>query len=382
LLRALRSKSRIVFADQPSPVETIASKSGHLVVCEEGNELSQVIAANYAFALGAGMHLIPEVKKEKAEALLEDLYSVYDQRETSQTDAMDLIKQRLRDFCGLLPVPDGGSITFVTGDLPFGFGFPEVPSTHLFKYPDLGIAVVNGLAAEQPTASGLSVAVMVDPEATEASEIDAAVRLLPPRGTFVRGYRGPAANVTSVTEMMELFPYDLLLIATHCGDVPGYRWTYEFLDSEGIERTLVVDIALGVGHTDDDNLLSVTQYMRFVSLDGVDWRDHERKKQLYVGTAMWDFHDRLGSEDDELQPVKKETVPRVLGSAALKMFDNNLIVLPRSLAGEGTPIIINNACVSWHELSARLTFSNARACRDPNPGKRSRGSGRNHGGIG
>ena len=47
--------------------------------------------------------------------------------------------------------------------------------------------------------------------------------------------------------MMELFPHDLLLIATHCGDVRGYRWMYEFKDSEGYDRELVVDIALGAG---------------------------------------------------------------------------------------------------------------------------------------
>jgi hypothetical protein len=35
--------------------------------------------------------------------------------------------------------------------------------------------------------------------------------------------------------------------------------------------------------------------------------------------------------------------------------------MPRALAAEGSPIIINNACVSWHELAGRFLFSNARA---------------------
>jgi hypothetical protein len=43
------------------------------------------------------------------------------------------------------------------------------------------------------------------------------------------------------------------------------------------------------------------------------------------------------------------------------MYDQNLIVLPRPLADEGTPIIINNACASWHRLAGDFTFSNARA---------------------
>ena len=69
--------------------------------------------------------------------------------------------------------------------------------------------------------------------------------------------------------MIKLFPYDLLLIATHCGDPSGCRWTYEYEDTEGIQRTLVVDVAVGVGRTSDDDMLDVLQFTRFVSLDGI-----------------------------------------------------------------------------------------------------------------
>lgn len=45
----------------------------------------------------------------------------------------------------------------------------------------------------------------------------------------------------------------------------------------------------------------------------------------------------------------------------MAMHDNNYIAMPRALAEHGSPIIINNACVSWHELAARFTFGGARA---------------------
>jgi hypothetical protein len=43
------------------------------------------------------------------------------------------------------------------------------------------------------------------------------------------------------------------------------------------------------------------------------------------------------------------------------MCDHNYISTPRSLAAEATPIIINNACSSWHTLAETYTFNNARA---------------------
>lgn len=360
LLKALRARTSIEFSDNASPVENVSPKSDHLVVCEEGEELSEVIAANYAYALRAGLCLIPEVDKGRSEAILERFYSLYDERYVSQTEALERLRDQLLNLCGDLDIPPAGSVTFITGRLPYGFAFPGTPSTHLFKYPDLGLSVVNGLAAEQPRTKGVNVAVLVDPETTDAPEIAAATKLLPERRIFVRGYRGAGANVTDVSQMVELFPYDLLLIATHCGDAPGYRWTYEFKDSEGLDRTVVIDLAIGVGHADSDDKVHVTQFIYIRSLDGVDWSDEEKKKSLYIGTAMKDFFERI-REKPELEPVFKENIPRVLSSAALKMFDDNFIALPRSLAGESTPIVINNACASWHRLAETFTFGNARA---------------------
>src|SRR5262245_6867140 len=57
--------------------------------------------------------------------------------------------------------------------------------------------------------------------------------------------------------MLEHFPFDLLIIATHCGDSSSYRWIYQFTDSEGRPRTCVVDIAIGVARTDDPDMLRV-----------------------------------------------------------------------------------------------------------------------------
>ena len=43
------------------------------------------------------------------------------------------------------------------------------------------------------------------------------------------------------------------------------------------------------------------------------------------------------------------------------MADHNYLPLPKAIACAGTPIIINNACASWDELSGTFMFGNARA---------------------
>jgi hypothetical protein len=359
LLQALYERRMIEFGDHASPTDSIKPRSDHLVVCEAGETLSEVIAANYAYSMGAGLHLIAETDEAECKELLESYYGIYEPG-VDQEAVRNRLQKQLRGLCGDFDIPHGGSLTFVTKRLPFGVAFPEVPSTHLFVYPDLGISIVNGFAAEQRGTRGANVAVLVDPGKVRAPEMEAAARLLPARGIFVRGYSGDGATVRNITEMVDHFPYDLLIFATHCGDADGWRWTYEFKDSEGIDRTLVVDIAIGIANTDDPEMFQVMQYVRFVSLDGVNWNDPVAKEDLYVGTAITDYVNRE-REHPDWEPVHKEAIPRVIGSAAMAMADHHYIAIPRSLACEGSPIIVNNACVSWHDLAARFMFTNARA---------------------
>lgn len=358
LLTALYSGQLIEFADQESPRGAVPSKSGHLVICEAHEPLSEIIAANYAYALNAGLHIFDGADEVEGKALLEAFYSI-DAPGVNAAAERARLSKRMRELVGAVDLPANGSLTFIVRQLPIGVAFPELPGTHLFTYPDLGRAIVNGLAAEQPGTRGTNIAVLVNPQKVAAPEIEAAAKLLPERKIFVRGYEGRGANVRAVSEMVDLFPYDLLLFATHCGDASGFRWTYEYRDSEGIDRKLVVDVAIGVGHTDDEDILRVMQYYRFHSLDGIDWNDPVAKADLYVGSAIRDWSDQV--RDKEFKPVHSEPLDRVLGSAVLAMADNNYLPMPRALACEGSPIIFNNACVSWHELASRFLFTDARA---------------------
>ncbi|MCQ8895240.1 hypothetical protein NQT62_02155 [Limnobacter humi] len=357
LLTALRQQRSIHFVEKPSPSIPISSPSGHWVFCETGDDHAQVVAANYAHSLDAGLCLIPKIDKRQAEALLESFYSLYELHEPV-AEALERLRHRLRELTGPLPSAGIRSATFITNSLPLGVAFPEFPSTHLMLYPQLGVSMLGGFVAEQDDKQGIGCAVLVDPKKAEAPEIEAAADELKSRRIFVRGYVGPAANVLDVSRMVELFPYDLLVIATHCGDAPGWRWTYEFADSSGKPRRLEVDTAIGVALSDrDDDKVLVTQLYNFVSLDGVSWHDPDRESKLVVGAAIVDFTARI----DELEPVLKTPVDRVHGAAVLQMHDNNYLPIPREVAGHGSPVILNNACASWHRLSETFILGGARA---------------------
>lgn len=360
LLLALRQNKEIVFSEDGESNNSAYSDLEHLVVCEEGDELVQVIAANYAYSIGAGLLFIPELKEGKAETICEAFYSSADHADINQSEKLEQLKGILREASSNVSLEGKKMLTFITGKMPWGFAYPEVPTTHIFKYPGIGISILNAIVSEQPNTQGLSLGVMIDPEQVGASEVNTVKKSLGQRGMILKTLKGPGANVYNVTRNIGLLPYDFLLISTHCGDAGGWEWTYEYEDSEGIQRTLVTHTTIGVGSIPhEDDLLEVMQFSKFASLDGVDWNDPEAKEKLYVGTAILDYIER-SKDINDFKPVKKEPIGRVRGSSALKMWDNNYIPVPEHIAGESLPIVLNNACSSWHRLAGNFVFGQAR----------------------
>jgi hypothetical protein len=362
LLRALRQNKYLAFSDTGPTQAHECGLNSHLVVIEDGDLLAQVIAANYAWSLGAGICVIPKVSKITGDDILARFYSSSDSTQTfSQQHILRDLAETLRNLVGDAPIPkagSGASVTFITRKLPFGFGFPEIPSTHLFVYPRLGAAIVNGFARQRDRSTGTVVASVVDPKKTDAPEVAKVREALFNRGSLVRTYEGQGASVRSISTMIDWYPYDFLLIATHCGDVGGVRDTYRFTDSSGRERELVVDSAPGIATTDNPDLFKVTVMNVFHSIDGVSWTDPEKDRKVEVGTAIKDWVD-LTTGGKELKPIKKEEIDRVYGSAALAMSDFNYIAMVQNVAGYGNPVIVNNACVSWHELAGRFMYAGA-----------------------
>ena len=200
---------------------------------------------------------------------------------------------------------------------------------------------------------------VIAPHSVDSADAQTALVRLTNIGVVSKGLRGLVATVHQASKTITLYPYDLLLIATHCTDAPGYRGRYEFIDTDGRARSLVVDVTAGAEiERPDANEVHVTEFDSFVSLDGVDWADREGKAALPVGSAMTTYLALRRGKD--IEPVRREPVERVRASMALRMADGNYLALPYALASNGSPIVINNACGSWHRLPQTFVASNAR----------------------
>lgn len=302
--------------------------------------------------------MFTELAESDRENWLEEIYALGEGGDL--TGRFSGLAQRARAHLGQLDFSRFKTVLFVTAGFPWGIAVPEVTTTHMYRYPDFGRAVIEGMWASQKTDRSARTALLIDPQTVEGSEIPAINQALLKNGTLTRVVRGPAATQTRVQFLLDLLPHDVIVLSTHAGDAPGERITYEYPDADGRQRKLVVDRAVGIGYDASEDKFMVMEYHRFHSLDGVDWRDKEGKAALPVGTAINTWSAMGGPIDRKDHIVAQQRIPRVIGSMAMRLHDGIWLYASHGFAPESAPLFVNNSCWSWHELSQRTTFAGAR----------------------
>lgn len=360
LYQARLRKHELVVDLACSPaLDSVEAGKHLLVVVERGDEMAEVTASNLAFACGASFAYVPELPERLREDWLEELYALGSGGDVTG-QFKDLVL-RARNHLGAIEFRRYKNILFVTHGFPWGIAVPEVPTSHMYSYPDFGRAVIEGLRASQSPDRGSRTALLIAPQTVAGSEIPAIQRALEQNGTLARLVKGRSARIAEVQFMLELLPQDIIVISSHAGDPSGDRITYEYPDFEGKTRRLVVDRALGFGYDRADDKFLVMEHFRFHALDGVDWRDMAAKKALPVGSAINAWSELGGPIDRKEFIVAEEPIERVQGAMAIQLADGHWFFNPHGFAPGAAPLLVNNSCWSWHELSQRATFAGARA---------------------
>jgi hypothetical protein len=357
LLLARRQKKRLQTGKEFSSTELFVSGGTHfLIACEAGNELAQIVASNLAFATCATFLVIPQLTHEEREEWLTEIYSF-----GGVTERFVAIRDRARNKLPSVEFERYREVLFVTDGFPWGVAMPQCATTHMFTYPDLGRCVIEGMWASQYPSRGGRNALLIHPQQVEGSEIKAIGRALYKNKTLVRIHAGAQASVANINLLTETLPFDVVVISTHTGDAPGERATYEFRDSEGLRRRLVIDHAVGFGYDQKTDKVLVQQFQRFHELDGVNWADRAAKANLYVGTAIESWVALGDIQARSEYKTVSEKIPRVIGSMALQLHDGLWLPAMQGFSPSCSPVVLNNGCSSWHELSKRFSFAGARA---------------------
>jgi len=370
LAKYLKKKLRII--DSAKLIEDdLFPQSEHKVFLDDINDLCPVIAANYSHSINATLNTLPPVSEKEMRTYYEYISESRKFRNTTRgEDALKNLNLNVSSFENYILEQSSEIkfITFITVGIPYGYLSPEIPSTHLFSYPDLGVQILSDLAYSNDVVVTRS-ALVIDPDEIKnvngeaiPTETDFVTDNLLSKGLYVREIRNNQAKTYIVGQYIENFPYDLLFICSHAGEITGDQLTIKFLDRYGKEHEIILQKAHSSSLTGEgegnQSIVQVQDFTGFVSLDGVDWDDKEGKKAINSKEVIEDFW-KIPYE--YLNIVSKKEIDVVRYCVAIKMKDSWFQPMFHSIADIKTPIIFINACVSFYDFSRRFMFAGARA---------------------
>jgi len=314
--------------------------------------VSPVIAINYARSVDADVCVVDALAQYEGRDIQRWIYDWKEKNDDSQfTRLRNTALQRI----GNIPFEKYEYATFFTEGLPYSLVIENViPCSHvnLRIRPDL--FVFNNLIYD--SAKVHHSAIVFSPRFFQDEETDELCHFFAKNEYYLRAMIGQDANVSNFDFSVQFFPYDILHICSHGGEVNGYQMTDTFVDRES--NTHIVEFEEVVGYSpvpDKEGVVEVTRKVFPRKLDGFEWKSVELAKQdipSHVYTGMWDCILKCKG-----RRKKKEQVEM---SCHIACADNIHQGQFHTLANHGSPLVFNNACWSWSEVAAFFLDCGAR----------------------
>ncbi|RYG22029.1 MAG: hypothetical protein EOO07_01015 [Chitinophagaceae bacterium] len=153
------------------------------------------------------------------------------------------------------------------------------------------------------------------------------------------------------------FPFDLLHVCSHGGEVPGVEIELEFTDRDEIKHKIVYEEVSGFAPSRNEELIEVVLMYHFRNFDGLKWKSKELKAKHYERYVFADMMTAIKS--NKLHKGRK--VDKVSGSRSIKCSDFIYQANFQIIAGyHSNPIIFNNTCWSGGEIGLEFVHGGAR----------------------
>ena len=356
LLEAKRRKYKLVIKEGAKYQFEVRDKPrSHLIVSDSQSDLLPVTLANYAFAINADVLFL----KSNISYNAQEIYSILsdtrgsDKRAITAKEIVGDIKSTIKSELGILSKYK--LATFFTDDFPYGYFFPEIPTTHIFNKLLSSHFIADAIS--QPNIEVQS-ALLVDPEFFPNSETNSIASLLSKQKVHIRELRDDKFSNLDLDNSIQFFPYDFLFICSHGSFPEGTRFKIKFADKNGVDHIIVIDTLDEFNPTNkgsgDNRIIGVKTFYEFVELDGQPWYQKTYKK----GSSKTVVEDFLA--------LKRNW--NVLGREKVTMQHCNVIVTKDTLGPyipmihgisdpQSAPFIFNNACVSTYTMSTNFIFA-------------------------
>jgi len=353
LLAAKTSRRRLRICEDASelPREHIANNLG-LIVLESEQDIHDLEAINYAAAFHTDVILVPPVAREAVRAIPEMLAKWSDNHSHHEYKTFErsaLLGLRHVDFQRY------EFATFFTQGVPYGLFLKNViPFTHVWRQIDPGVFIaVNLMDDENPRAFGSSL--HFSPHFFPTEETDEVIKIFAENNFVPKALVDDDATARNLSDFASYYPYDVLHICSHGGEMGGYFVVQTFTDRMGSEHKVEYYEVIQIDPV-DGKVAQLTRKMIYHRFDGHKWGSPSLNQiPQYVFIDM-----NLAMRENEEGVIRVHVNYPIAFSCHIRCRDGLHQGAFQTLSDIGRPLVFNNTCSSSHELSPIFVSAGAR----------------------
>ncbi|MFV8390744.1 hypothetical protein [Flavobacterium sp. LB1P71] len=328
------------------------SKDG-IIVIENINYVSTIIAVNYAISINATIKIVEPIKLGEREIYqLIEKWQDGDGDVNSYNDLSANIYPNVENINFL----DYKYATFFTIGVPYSLILGNViPFTHVHLYLNPDFFIFNNIYFENNEV--IKSAIVFSPLEFNDEETDYVISKMTDNNFFVKELIGKDATVYNIDNHVKEYPFDILHICSHGGEINGFSITEKFIDSSGDSHIIEYDEVVSFAPFPGNELIPVTTKMIWRKFDGFNWKSTELKEAGYPHHIFSDMLNII-HKNEHKNRIPKSRVPN---SCSIKCFDFNYQAMFNLLAGNHSPFIFNNTCWSYSDISHKFIEVGAKA---------------------
>jgi len=333
-----------------------------VIVIENTHTVSAVSAINYALSIAADINVISEFSGDN---LLhsEQLIKGWQQGDRNQYE--ELMAMMFSQI-GEIDFTRYRFATFFTAGVPFSLILKnELPITYVYLDGYTTLFIVDNIFYERvkPIGSAIVFSPLVFGEDGVDEETQFVIDLFGAANFYVKELTGKAASSYNIDMHVKEYPFDILHICSHGGEVKGYSNVVTFTDRDGNSHVIEYDdvISFYPNPNRQVDLIKVETKHIWRKFDGMVWKSKELKSKQYPHYVFVDMQQAISDRDDQKGKYKGTPKSVVPDSCAIAcdvfvyqaMFD--------MIAGfHASPVIFNNTCWSWSGIADSFLSAGAR----------------------
>lgn len=375
LYQAKLGRLKLVYDDSTPELQEKKEEFSNIVYLEKEDDVASVIAINYALACRSAIKFL-SVSEAAFQNIEKDQWSLA--RSFSESAFINL-KKKIAKIADPSTAKGFEFATFITRGVPYSILFADhLPTCHLLRKPDLWQQISIAILAEWKMNPRFGSAVIFSPETFSVKDIDGTVSSNSPgdlektetlkvsqdlrnQNFLVKTLRRKKATFKNFDLYASVYPYDILHICSHGGEIGGWEVRDKFRDRHGKLHLLEYEQAIGYDLPDNPKpttKIEVFMLQVFKKLDGIDWDDKNRLRSIprYVMTDYIAKH----NDRDYVISQQKRSISRVDVSNAIICYDSPHFGMFSFLGAQSNPIIFNNSCGSWNRIGTHLIHAGAR----------------------